>query len=246
MAETGGVQAVREGDVLLRDDEKKTGGAQTLSDNDADVEYEKVREERQCLSMPLFKGKNLMEELQFIYYYHSTKGNQFFHLVSFPVAFWGFLSLLAIIPARPLLGVGVAPLFGDSVPILPLVPILFYVVFYAVIDLLVSFLWLVVFGALFICSEAFVNLSGLSVGEVGGIGAGVMVSFLLLQLLGHVIFEKRLPAFRIFEFLVTTPYFLMFILATRLGYRKRVRAIIAEGSAKYKGTERRVFGTKRS
>lgn len=224
-------------------------------------ETKQFREERQCVNMPLFKGANLLEELSFVFYYHSTIGNQILHLISFPIAVWGFLVLLGLIPARPALEAAVVPLFGNSIPILPLVLIVLYTVAFSLFDVIVAIMWLGVFAILFLASEAFINLSLLSVGASAGIGAGVTVTFLLLQLLGHVIFEKRLPAFRIFEFLVstnrraslcssdrlhkvTTPYFLMLNFASWMGYRKRVRLAIAESSSRWKGTERRTFGSK--
>ena len=74
----------------------------------------------------------------------------------------------------------------------------------------------------------------------------VMACLGLLQILGHVVFEGRFPAFRFFEAAVTTPFFLFMNTCFWLGYKPQLRDTIYAKSIQWKGTERRKFAWAKS
>lgn len=64
----------------------------------------------------------------------------------------------------------------------------------------------------------------------------------LIQLVGHLVFEGRLPAFRAFEAFFTTPFFLMmWVLSITTGYGADYIQVVERNSFKWKG-KRSVYG----
>jgi hypothetical protein len=86
---------------------------------------------------------------------------------------------------------------------------------------------------------------------------GFNVSLVLLlvlppfMLLGHIVWEKSLPAFRAFEgvylqtfltsALYTTPFFLVLTMLCPTSYQSQLKKQVFALSSKWKGTERRTF-----
>lgn len=75
------------------------------------------------LTFPLFKdGSNLMDELSFVYYYHSKPINQHLHLLTTTIMFFFVFSALNLIPVEsrhfPILTI-VIPIFYDFLRVSP-------------------------------------------------------------------------------------------------------------------------------
>ena len=148
----------------------------------------------------------LLHELQFIHKYHHDPRNQALHICTT----WIGLSCILLILTD--LGIWPAAAFIAA----------FYIAYYAFLDILVATLW----SALFSISALIIALWDRpdSIHQILIIAMSVVaVVAFSLQGLGHLIFEKALPAFRAFEFLVTTPFFLGYVLGWALFGTKRFR-----------------------
>lgn len=189
------------------------------------------------LARPHFVKPHLVDELSFSLYFHSTTMNQLLHLGTFlPILVCTEL-LLESIPWKPL---------GTRVPLLSLILIVPYSAFLACWDLVVGGAFMV-----FTCG------CGVLIGylydhgqypELVGNGwwclkvGGVYAALALCQLGGHVAFEFRLPAFRAFEAVFSTPFLLMLLLLNWVtGYASPVVQEIRARSVQWKTYKQRVF-----
>eukprot|EP01136_Pigoraptor_vietnamica_P023978 Opistho-1_new@76566 len=178
----------------------------------------------------LFKdASNLFDEMSFVYYYHSHAVNQALHLTTTLSIFLGIFCLLALPdPLRP-----------GGVPVLSVAFACIYVAYYLTLHVPVALSFAAVFaGLLYVASYAGPRLEAYPDGLYI---AGATVVCASLQGVGHVIFERRLPAFRLFEFAVTTPFTLMLLFLMACGYAPRLRDAVRVRSEKWVGTERRKF-----
>jgi uncharacterized membrane protein YGL010W len=78
------------------------------------------------------------------------------------------------------------------------------------------------------------------------LGVTIILVFLLFQLIGHVVYEGRLPAFRLFEAFSTTPVLMVLVVLDRLvGYRRSELRTVRDRFAMWTGTERWSVGGSR-
>lgn len=178
-----------------------------------------------------------VDELSFSYYYHSHTANQLLHALSVPLVYAGIL--FAVWAA-----------FGPYGSHASLIFISAYVFRFATWDAAAGIAWLL----LSLAAHAFLHRQYAALAAAAAstpiLSAvplpllGVLFSLLCLlaQLLGHVVFEKRLPAFRLFEAAVLTPFLcVLLILFWSSGYRSACIAKTKSVAPKWKGTERHIF-----
>eukprot|EP01012_Entosiphon_sulcatum_P051653 TRINITY_DN7093_c0_g1_i1.p1 TRINITY_DN7093_c0_g1~~TRINITY_DN7093_c0_g1_i1.p1 ORF type:complete len:209 (+),score=32.91 TRINITY_DN7093_c0_g1_i1:22-627(+) len=177
---------------------------------------------------PHFKKQNLLDDLSFSCYYHFTRTNQILHLCTLPVAWFGIFTLLHVADPTGFLGLILAVIYPFHLMRLHAVGGCFWAVLLTV-ALASSYLFLHSVGAE--CTES--GRCGLAYGV-----ALACLSALLLQVLGHVAFEKRLPAFRIYEAVFTTPLFLALCVFFRAGWFRSLRDAINSRAPQWKGSER--------
>ena len=194
-----------------------------------------------------FKGKDLVHEVSFSCFYHHDTRNQVLHLASLAFVLFGLFLFLLLIPLP-------APLPAPvSFPLLPAAFAMAYVIYYATLDPATAGAWGVAFAALVAASfQLRVSSVGVACGGEGRGGvfdscsvyvtvAGLCVSTVVLQLVGHIVWERRLPAFRGFEAAVLTPFFLGLNVLFWLGFQRDVRAAVYGLAPMWAGTERRTF-----
>lgn len=168
----------------------------------------------------------LIDDLSFSYYFHSQDSNQFLHLTSILLIFFSLAIALAFVWAPA----GV-----------PVVGIAFFVV-YASIMITMEYVSGLAYAAWFAASLTAAPFF-LQFGQSAWIPALVAVVVLpLMQLVGHVCIERRLPAFRLFEATLTTPLFLMIRALSLFGAFPVVMAEIKKRSARWNSWPQRTFG----
>jgi uncharacterized membrane protein YGL010W len=171
------------------------------------------------------KGENattLIDDLSFSYYYHSQGLNQVLHLIS----------LLSIYASIAILTASVWPcastLHINFLGVLLLLP-------YSTIMLFmewVSGLFYAIWFLLWILVSAPIS-EGQSFTAVFVPSLLVIIFMPLLQLIGHFFYERRLPGFKVFEALFTTPCFLMLRVFTCMGYYSELYTEIVVRSAQW-------------
>lgn len=137
---------------------------------------------------PFFKGNTLESEFGFVHCYHYHPINLLLHIIAMPILIFSLLTITFTIDYRLCL--------------------LFYVLYCTAIftiDIKTSLAYFCLFGLLLIPAITF------STHGTSPILYGVLIflTSLICQGLGHYIFEKAAPAFRLFEAMITTPTFLM-------------------------------------
>ncbi len=172
---------------------------------------------------------SFLDDLSFSYYFHSQWTNQALHFVSL-LAIFASLAVVLAFAWSP-----------GGVPVIALVVLASYAI------VLVYLEW--VAGAAFALWFAGALAASRFLVQFGDAAWGTAVALLVvmppMQLLGHVVVERRLPAFRPFEALVTTPLFLMVFALNGLGlglYDKAVVAQIKSRSSKWANWKQRTFG----
>lgn len=143
--------------------------------------------------LPFFKGKTLESEFGFVNYYHSQPINRALHTFAIPLLVFGILTMTYSIDYR------LSILFSIA-----------YCIVVFLFDSKTALAYVLLFGTLFylmIISSSQIRPS---------IFSGFVIFFfgLILQGLGHYIFQQSAPAFRSFEAIFTTPVFLMMYLIT--------------------------------
>jgi uncharacterized membrane protein YGL010W len=192
---------------------------------------------------PFFVGNdhNLLDELSFIYAYHSRSKNQILHCVSVAIVFFSFILLLsALSQVSDSLHISER---GKEWPILPLFFIIGYLGFYLFLDFVtgLAFTLFMVLSYL-LSATVLIPMANEKLTHSDQIVCWVVLTFvtilsLSIQGMGHLVFEKRFPAFRIFEFLVTTPFCMMLIVLAKFGYMVDVVQDIRELSGQWKLAE---------
>lgn len=174
-------------------------------------------------------GGAFIDDLSFSYYFHSQWTNQALHLVSLLAIF----ASLAIVLAFAWLPAGV--------PVIGLAILTSYAILLIYLEFVAGIAYAAWFAAALVASHFLVAF-----GDVAWATAvALLVVMPPMQLIGHVVVERRLPAFRPFEALVTTPIFLMIFALNGLGlglYDAAVVAQIKARSRKWTGWKQRTFG----
>ena len=178
----------------------------------------------------LLLGESLIEELSFIDYYHFTQGNQFLHIFSNAMlSFWLIIFTMRVEIA---LGINLAHIVMSM-----------YTIFYLTLDPLVGIGWGLLFALYYPLAMYFFIYIWTAQWWATFL---VMMLILMMQFMGHIIFEKKFPAFRAFEAFVTTPcnfhyfkkVFCMFLMISySTGYKKKFLDEVTEKSSKWKGSE---------
>ncbi|UJR15862.1 hypothetical protein I4U23_002788 [Adineta vaga] len=145
------------------------------------------------LLLPFFKGKSLESEFGFVNYYHSQPINRLLHTVAIPLLIFGILTMTYSIDYR-----------------LSIFFSIFYCAIVGLFNYKIALLYTILFGILF-CSTIITCSHNMK-----SMFSGLFIFFfgLILQGLGHYIFQQYAPAFRLFEAIFTTPVFLMTYLIT--------------------------------
>jgi uncharacterized membrane protein YGL010W len=185
-------------------------------------------------TFPLFKNNsNLLDELSFVFYYHSQTINQYLHLATTSIALFCLIAACSFIPVE----YGGFPFFSLLIPI----P---YFIIFMILHPLVGIMWGVTFGG-FVAGAIFLNkflVTYFHYWTIISVYFALSIVSLASQGSFHICIEKRLPAFRIFEFLVTTPFFLMMNVAFFFHWRRDILEEIQSKSKQWVGSERRKFG----
>jgi uncharacterized membrane protein YGL010W len=111
--------------------------------------------------------------------------------------------------------------------------IFFYSIFYLLIDFVVGSCQLLLFliyykPAVWFISTIWISATWWQLLIVIGLT-------LLLQLIGHVVFQHAFPAFRLFEATITTPFFMMWLFVNSLtGYKQEFLEEVIKKSQKWK------------
>lgn len=133
---------------------------------------------------PFFKGETLESEFGFVNYYHSHSINRLLHTLAIPLLLFGIVTITTSISSQ--------------------LPVIF-AIFYCFIVCLFDYKTAVAYAVLFM------TIMIISVQIVPPVSYGVMAFMLglIMQGLGHFVFQGYSPAFRLFEAIFTTPVFLM-------------------------------------
>lgn len=129
-----------------------------------------------------FKGETLESEFGFVNYYHSHFINRLLHTLAIPLLLFGILTITASINAQ-----------------IPLIFAIFYCLIVCLFDYKTALAYAVLFATLFMI----ISSQGIHYGLIA------FVLGLIMQGLGHYVFQGYSPAFRPFEAIFTTPVFLM-------------------------------------
>lgn len=179
-------------------------------------------------SWPVFAERGtLIDDLSFSYYFHSQDANQWLH----------FFSLLAIYVA-----LAVALTFAYAPGGVPVVAIVVFVPYAGTLIAMEVVTGL--FFAAWFSLALVVAVVLLDVGDPTALYVAIATLIVMppMQLVGHVCVERRLPAFRPFEALFTTPAFLMIRTLSLFGAFPRVMAEIKQRSQRWRSWRQRTFG----
>ena len=145
------------------------------------------------LLLPFFKENTLESELGFVNYYHSHPINRLLHTLAIPLLIFGILTITYSIDYR-----------------LSLIFYLFYCSTIFLFDTKTALSYTILFGILFGSVMIFASQGSKSIIN------GIVIFFtgLIMQGIGHFVFQQSSPAFRIFEAIFTTPVFLMMYIIT--------------------------------
>jgi len=168
-----------------------------------------------------FKGGNLLDELSFVCYYHKTFPNQLLHLIGitgFYLFIFAAFSFSSIKVINGISAISILFLFCG-------------IGYHFKLDYNVGLFESIVLTTVMILAER------LTPQLVSSHNASVLYMLAPacfgIQLLGHVIFEGRFPAFRPFEAVQTTPFFLFLNIFFWFGYKPELRKKIYEMSTKW-------------
>ena len=168
----------------------------------------------------LFANKGtFLDDLSFSYYFHATKMNQILHFNTLLLLF----SSLAILLTHQNVYLAMGVFVCYSI-------ILCALEYKSGFVLATWFMINIVLGVIF--------------GEYQMVQYCCMASWIILpplQLLGHVVYERRLPAFRAFEALITTPLLMTIIMMNSFGMFKDVMEEVIDRSKQWKTWKQRTF-----
>jgi uncharacterized membrane protein YGL010W len=181
--------------------------------------------ERVLVYYRLFKGSTLDEELGFVRYFHNHPINVALHLLGFPLLLFALFLLLGYDPVAGL------PMYA------PLVVL--WVLGFLMLDVTVGVCWAAVFAGL---HHAVVTIHARAPEDVAEIALLAAIAGLVAQGVGHVRYDRSLPAFRLFEAFFTTPFYVMLAALFALGYRREWRTRLVAQTRLWRGSEKRIFG----
>jgi uncharacterized membrane protein YGL010W len=184
--------------------------------------------ERVLVYYRLFKGATLDEELSFVRYFHNHPANVALHLLGFPLVALGLCLLL-----------GYDTVHGVRLYV-PLAAA--WLLAFAMLDVTVAVAWTAVFAGL---HHVVLAIHTHAPEEVPELAVGAMVLGVAAQGVGHIRYDRSLPAFRVFEAIFTTPFYVMLAALFGLGYRRAWRTRLVAATRLWRGSERRVFGERR-
>ena len=168
---------------------------------------------------PFFVNKGtLIDDLSFSFYFHSTSMNQVLHFSTVMVLYSSVIILLHEI------SLAICLLF-----------LLSYGGFLTFLDYIsgIGFIIWFIFCLIVSLFESSLSLP---------FAVGCIILLPPLQLLGHVVYERRLPAFRAFEALVTTPLLLMILFLNKFGIHQDVVKEIRLKSKQWVSYPQKTFG----
>ncbi|CAF1070566.1 unnamed protein product [Rotaria magnacalcarata] len=145
------------------------------------------------LLYPFFKGESLENEFGFVNYYHNNPINRFLHTLTLPLLIFSLLTITHSIDYR--------------------LCMLFYLVYCAIIfifDIKTGLAFFSLFALLYVPATVF-SSQGILASFYGSL---IFFTALIIQGVGHYIFQQGAPAFRLFEATFTTPAYLMMYLIT--------------------------------
>jgi uncharacterized membrane protein YGL010W len=168
----------------------------------------------------------LIDDLSFSYYFHSQDANQWLHL----------LSLLCIhLALALLLALAYSP---ASVPVVAIAVFLPYAITLIALEYVSGLVFSAWFTLALVASSLLLQFR-----DIAWIPALLtLIVMPPMQLVGHVCVERRLPAFRAFEALFTTPTFLMIRALSIFGAFPHVMAEIKKRSVRWRDYRQRTFG----
>lgn len=164
-------------------------------------------------------GRSMAEECGEIFYYHQSPANQLLHLITSFLSFAGLLGLLLRCTTifTTSLSMSSSSIVSSSLragsEFIPVgIAVTWYFAYYAYLDLAIAAFWLPLWCLTVVLASWFDDLltaSGWGYGwTLMVLIVGTLVN-MLLQLLGHYLFESRPPVLGtvdLFEFMVMTPF----------------------------------------
>jgi uncharacterized membrane protein YGL010W len=164
-------------------------------------------------------GGTLIDDLSFSYYFHQSGINQLFHFVSTMIIYVSIIILLSAIYSP------------NNIPILAITLFVPYAIMMIVLEFMCGLLYSTWFTLWLIISPYLLHEKDNQLIPI--ICLVFLVVFPLLQLLGHVLIERRMPGFRVFEIIFTTPIFLMIRLLVVLGFMTNIWEVIKIKSSQW-------------
>jgi uncharacterized membrane protein YGL010W len=187
----------------------------------------------------------LLSDLSFSYYFHSTLYNQLFHL----------FSLLLVIPCIMTLLCYIS--YPATIPIIAAILVALYTTIYIQWDFWTGLLWFLYNIIWIILAQSYTIQTFLldSDTDTDSDSDSTSTSYnmtvvllccmipvlLLIQLIGHIVFEGKLPAFRYTEAVLTTPFFLFLNALFWCGYKPLLRDAIHERGPQWITWDRRHY-----
>mmetsp|Transcript_61932 Transcript_61932/g.91965 ORF Transcript_61932/g.91965 Transcript_61932/m.91965 type:complete len:189 (-) Transcript_61932:613-1179(-) len=172
----------------------------------------------------LFKGRTLDEELAYVRYFHNHPTNVLLHTIFAHLLLLSFLALVRVVGHHTLDVVVVAA----------------YSIGFMKLDVLTGTLGCIAF----VTTDAVLRHIVIPLPYPANIAVVILCAALGggMQLLGHIHYDKSMPAFRAFEAFFTTPFYLYLSILFRLGYKEQWRRRIEAKTMMWKGSERKIYG----
>jgi len=177
---------------------------------------------------PFVNGVTLIDELSFSYYFHQKTVNQVFHFVSILIIHTCMIILLSMIYTV------------EHVSVLGLTFYIPYSILLLLLEYMSGFMYIIWFSFWIFMSPYMVQDTGDSY-AIPIICMVLLLGLLLLQLVGHVLIEHRMPAFRAFELCFTTPCLLMIRFLVAAGFLKDVWEEIKVRSSQWQTWKQHTF-----
>eukprot|EP00742_Colponemidia_sp_Colp-10_P009227 GILJ01010046.1.p1 GENE.GILJ01010046.1~~GILJ01010046.1.p1 ORF type:complete len:181 (+),score=20.36 GILJ01010046.1:57-599(+) len=173
------------------------------------------------ISMGLFKGKTLAEELAFVRWYHKHPINLTLHTIGVPFLLYSIFALLHCVKlyTSPSFTIHLSHVFS-----------LLYVVGFTSLDLLAGFCSISVF---YWMHQLLDYADATSQYWLIAFSAALFAA--VTQLTGHFKYEKDSPAFRFFEAVFTTPFFILLNILFVIGWKPKFYKQIKTLTPMWKG-----------
>eukprot|EP01004_Peranema_trichophorum_P009642 NODE_8388_length_683_cov_49.426786_g7766_i0.p1 GENE.NODE_8388_length_683_cov_49.426786_g7766_i0~~NODE_8388_length_683_cov_49.426786_g7766_i0.p1 ORF type:complete len:190 (+),score=17.54 NODE_8388_length_683_cov_49.426786_g7766_i0:58-570(+) len=166
--------------------------------------------------MILRHGKNLGDELAFVHSYHNHKINYYIHFIFFPI----LLSSLCL------------PVYYYFSNFGPVFIVLIYFIMLSPWDILISSIWAIQFYFIMLAFQHYtINYDITTIALITVVVSGSLGY--IIGFIGHNVFQKRNPAFDMYEAIITTPFYLWIRLLFSLGYRPNLRNEMLRNTPKW-------------